>query len=59
MQKLSQDVCELSTALSKAELELRVKDEEVTAILKKWEETGDHPDKEGVVKLFLSRLEVN
>lgn len=57
-QKLSQDVCDLSTALSKSELELRVKQEEVNLVLNKWEETEEIPDKEILAKLVLSQNEV-
>lgn len=54
LQKLNQDVCDLSTALSKTEMELRMKDEEVLTILKKWEETGECPtDQAELAKLAL------
>lgn len=58
LQKLNQDVCDLSTALSKSELELRMKEDEVTEALKIWEETNEIPDKEVLARLLTSQNEV-
>lgn len=51
-------MCELSTALSKSELELRMKEDEVLATLKKLDESGEEPDKEVIAKLIVMQNEV-
>lgn len=59
LQKLNQDVCELSTALAKAELEMKMKDEEAAEAMKKWEESGEAPTPEVMARLNAAHKEVN
>ncbi|KAJ8964520.1 hypothetical protein NQ314_004815 [Rhamnusium bicolor] len=58
VEKLNQDVCELSTALSKAELEMKIKEEEVGEEIKKWEKTGEMPTAEILGRLVVSQNEI-
>ncbi|CAH0554920.1 unnamed protein product [Brassicogethes aeneus] len=58
VEKLNQDVCELSTALSKAELETRIKEEEVAEEIKKCEETGKTPSAEVLGRLVATQNEI-
>ncbi|KAJ8955167.1 hypothetical protein NQ318_009060 [Aromia moschata] len=58
VEKLNQDVCELSTALAKAELETKIKEEEVTEEIKKWEKTGEMPTPEILGRLVVSQNEI-
>lgn len=58
VQKLNQDVCDLSTALAKAELEMRVRDEEVERELEKFKETGEVPSPENVARIAVYGNEV-
>ncbi|XP_017778316.1 PREDICTED: synaptonemal complex protein 1 [Nicrophorus vespilloides] len=58
VEKLNQDVCDLSTALSKSEREIKVKEEEGTEALKRWEATGEVPSAEVMGKLVISLNEV-
>lgn len=58
LQKLNQDVCELSTALSKTELLLKAKDEEALEALKTWEQTGETPATEFLGRLLAMEKEV-
>lgn len=57
-QKLNQDVCDLSTALSKAELEMRVKEEEVEHELEKFQKTGELPSPEVLARVTAYENEV-
>lgn len=59
LQKLNRDVCELSTALAKAELKMKLKEEEVGEEIKKWEKTGEMPTPEILGRLVLSHDEVS
>ncbi|XP_063921651.1 nuclear anchorage protein 1 isoform X2 [Zophobas morio] len=59
VEKLNQDVCELSTALAKAELEMKMKDEEAAEAMKKWEESGEAPTPEVMARLNAAHKEVN
>lgn len=52
-------MCELSTALAKAELETKVKEEEVGEEIKKWEKTGEMPTPEVLGRLIVSQNEVS
>ncbi|CAG9815373.1 unnamed protein product [Phaedon cochleariae] len=58
VEKLNQDVCELSTALSKAELEHKMKEEEVSEEMKKWEKTGEIPAPEILGRLVSAHNEI-
>lgn len=58
IEKLNQDVCDLSTALAKAELEMRVRDEEVERELEKFKETGEVPSPENVARIAVYGNEV-
>ncbi|XP_066261009.1 putative leucine-rich repeat-containing protein DDB_G0290503 [Euwallacea similis] len=51
IEKLNQDVCDLSTALSKAELEMRVKEEEVEHEVSKYQENGDVLSSEVIARI--------
>jgi hypothetical protein len=57
-QKLNQDVCELSTALAKAELEMKMKDEEVSEAVKNWEKNSEIPSTEVLARLNAAQTEV-
>lgn len=57
-QRLNQDVCELSTTCSKAELQLRLQEEEATKILKDWQESGQLPPADVLSKLVAASHEV-
>ncbi|XP_044755770.1 putative leucine-rich repeat-containing protein DDB_G0290503 [Coccinella septempunctata] len=46
LEKQNQDVCELSTALSKIELDAKMKQEEVNEAILLWEQTGEIPSQE-------------
>ncbi|KAF2885312.1 hypothetical protein ILUMI_20844 [Ignelater luminosus] len=58
IERLNEDVCALSTACSKAELELKMKNEETTESIKKWEETGEIPSTEVLGKLLTAHNEL-
>lgn len=58
-QKLNQDVCELSTALAKAELEMKMKDEEIAEAIKNWDENREIPTPEVIARLNAAQNEVN
>lgn len=58
IQKLNEDVCALSTACSKAELELKVKKEETEEAIKKWESKEEIPSKEVLAKVFIDQKEI-
>ncbi|KAJ8980911.1 hypothetical protein NQ317_011552, partial [Molorchus minor] len=58
VEKLNQDVCELSTALAKAELEMKIKEEEVAEEIKKWEKTGEMPTPEILGRLVVAQNEI-
>jgi hypothetical protein len=57
-QKLNQDVCELSTALAKAELEMKMRDEEVSEAVKNWEKNSEIPSTEVLARLNAAQTEV-
>lgn len=56
---MNQDVCELSTALAKAELEMKIKDEEASEALKKWEQNNEIPTPEVIARLNAAQNEVS
>ncbi|XP_057668842.1 centromere-associated protein E [Diorhabda carinulata] len=58
VEKLNQDVCELSTALSKAEMHNKLKEEEVSKEIKKWEKTGEVPAPEILGRLITTQNEI-
>ncbi|XP_056644608.1 coiled-coil domain-containing protein 18 [Diorhabda sublineata] len=58
VEKLNQDVCELSTALSKAEMQNKLKEEEVSKEIKKWEKTGEVPAPEILGRLITTQNEI-
>ncbi|KAH1017014.1 interaptin isoform X1 [Dendroctonus ponderosae] len=58
VEKLNQDVCDLSTALSKAELDMRVKEEEVEHELEKFQKTGAIPSAEILARVAVYENEL-
>lgn len=58
-QRLNQDVCDLSTTCSKAELQLKLQEEEATKILKEWQETGQLPSEDILSKIVAAKHEVS
>ncbi|XP_050297319.1 uncharacterized protein LOC126736802 [Anthonomus grandis grandis] len=58
VEKLNQDVCDLSTALSKAELESKIKEEEVERAIEKFRETGEIPSPEILARAAIYENEV-
>ncbi|XP_060529485.1 centromere-associated protein E [Cylas formicarius] len=58
VEKLNQDVCELSTALAKAELEMKLKEDEVEKEMQRWSETGETPSAQVLGRLFLLQKEI-
>ncbi|KAK4875644.1 hypothetical protein RN001_012066 [Aquatica leii] len=57
IERLNEDVCALSTACSKAELELKVKNEETEEAIKNWE--GEEvPSKEVLAKVLKDQKEI-
>lgn len=59
VEKLNQDVCELSTALAKAELEMKLKEEMVGEEIKRWDKTGEMPTADVLSRLVMSQNEVS
>ncbi|XP_030768385.1 myosin-15-like [Sitophilus oryzae] len=58
VEKLNQDVCDLSTVLSKAELEMRVKEEDVDRQIGVFSDTGEMPSEEVLARLIITQNEV-
>lgn len=58
VEKLNQDVCELSTTLAKAEMENKTKEDEVSREIKKWEKTGKVPSPEILANLISNQNEI-
>ncbi|XP_072388381.1 uncharacterized protein corn [Diabrotica undecimpunctata] len=58
VEKLNQDVCELSTALSKAEMKNKIKEDEVSQEIKKWEKTGEVPAADILGRLISTQNEI-
>ncbi|VEN45876.1 unnamed protein product [Callosobruchus maculatus] len=56
--RLNQDVCELSTALAKTELETRMKEEEILEEIKKLETSGDFPSPDILGRLVVNQNEI-
>lgn len=59
VEKLNQDVCELSTALAKAELEMKMKEEMVSEEIKRWDKTGELPTPDVLSRLVVSQNEAS
>ncbi|CAG9760994.1 unnamed protein product [Ceutorhynchus assimilis] len=58
VEKFNQDVCDLSTALAKAELEMRVKEEEVEHEIEKFQKTGAVPSPEVLARVTVYGNEI-
>lgn len=58
LQKLNQDVCELSTALSKTELLAKTKEEEAIEAINNWEQSEEVPARELLGRLIILSKEV-
>ncbi|XP_076266026.1 microtubule-binding protein cornetto isoform X1 [Rhynchophorus ferrugineus] len=58
VEKLNQDVCDLSTALAKAEVIMKEKDEEVERQMEVWNKTGEMPSPEVLARLVVAQNEV-
>ncbi|XP_022917817.1 putative leucine-rich repeat-containing protein DDB_G0290503 [Onthophagus taurus] len=59
VEKLNQDVCELSTALSKSEHESKLKEEESIEALNKWKIHGDMPPNEILGRILITQNEID
>lgn len=58
-QRLNQDVCVLSTALSKAEMDAKLKEDEASEALRAWQSHGDMPPNEVLGRILIAQNEVS